>query len=102
MKTAISMILAAAAGFLGGLLADRVKAKKELPQDEPRRDRLLLADGSPVAARHALISLQERPAFAVNEHQQPYAMLHDTDGAGSESMVSRPSILEEPRAESSS
>lgn len=102
MNTAIKLLLAAAAGFVGGLVADLVRPRKELPQEVTPKDQLLLADASHVAARHALTSLQERPAFAVDDDERPYAMLYDTDAAGRGPIVSKPALLEEPQADSAS
>jgi hypothetical protein len=102
MKTVVRLTAAVAAGFLGGLLAAYVKSHKERPREETREDRLLLEDASAIGARHALTVLQERPAFAMDELKQPYAMMYDIDGLRSTRVGDEPSLLEEPRPDSPS
>jgi hypothetical protein len=97
MGAAVRLILAAAAGFLGGLLAVYVKSREERPWEERRDDRLLLEDASPIAARHSLSLLEERPAVAMDERQRPYATMNDVDDDRRKRAGDKPSPLEEPK-----
>jgi hypothetical protein len=97
MKTVVRLSLAAAAGFLGGLVADYVKKREKPPRGEASENHLLLEDASAIAARHSLSLLEERPAFAVDEQQRPYAMIYDIDDARRKRVSDKPSLLEEPK-----
>jgi hypothetical protein len=96
MGAAVRLSLAAAAGFLGGLLAVYVTSR-ERPWEETRDDRLLLEDASPIAARHSLSLLEERPAVAMDERQRPYTTMNDIDDDRRKRAGDKPSPLEEPK-----
>jgi hypothetical protein len=98
METVVRLSLAAAAGFLGGLLADYVRSREERQREEAREERVLLEDASPIAARHSLSLLEERPVFSSAEREQPYAMMHDTDDVRGRRVGNEPSPLEESKS----
>jgi hypothetical protein len=100
MKTAVNLTVAVVAGFLGGLLADYFKSRQERPPEEIDEQPFLLEDTSPIAARHALTLVEERPAFAIDEQQRPYALMYDIDDVPSERVGDKPSLLEEPQPDS--
>ena len=101
MKSVVRLSLAAAAGFLGGVLAEYVKKRAERPQEVTREDNMLLEDASPIAARHSLSLLEERPAFVMDERQRPYAMRYDIDDVRRRRAADKPSQLQEPKPNSS-
>jgi hypothetical protein len=100
MKTVARLTGALVAGFAGGLLADYVRAR-ERPREETHEASLLLADAAPEAAQHALTSLQERPGFAMDEQQRPYAMAFDIDDVRTGRVGGKPALLEEAQPDRS-
>jgi hypothetical protein len=101
MKIIVRLSVAAAAGFLGGLLADYVKKRGERPREETSEGHLLVEDASPIAARHTLSLLEERPAFVTDDRQRPYAMMYDIDDDRPKRVGDKPSQLQEPKPKSS-
>ena len=57
---------------------------KESPSDKNKKsaDSAMLLDESPLPALYALISLQERPVFQMDDKERPFAMVSDSDDKG--------------------
>lgn len=54
---------------------------KESPSDKNKTpaESAMLLDESPTPALHALIRLQERPVFQMDDKKRPFAMVSDSD-----------------------